>query len=63
VRLIGQFRKEQEIVATEAVRVVKLLLFIHVGAGERHVEERALISAVFPDGRFVATEAKRFDGR
>ena len=60
VDLIGQLGDEWEIITAEAVGVVEVPGVVHVGPGERHVEELLLVGFVLPHGGFDAAEAEGF---
>src|SRR5438445_12374465 len=48
VRLIGQLGDQRQIIPTEAVGVVVIPGFVHVGPGEGYVEDVLLGGFVFP---------------
>jgi hypothetical protein len=62
MRYVGQLAHQEQVVATEAIRVAHLLFVVDVRTSERDIVEFALIGFVLPHGRFDATEAEGFDG-
>jgi len=60
--LVREFAQQEKIVAAEAVGIMELLPFIHVGAGKGEVEKRALVGAVLPHRRLDPAEPEGFYG-
>jgi hypothetical protein len=60
VRLIGQLGDQREVIATEAVRVVVLVIIAHIGPGESDAVE-FLFAFILPHGGFNAAEAEGLD--
>ena len=59
MRLIGQLGDQQKVIATEAIGVVVLPGFAHIGAGEGDAIE-FLVAFVLPDGDFDPAAAFLF---
>lgn len=58
MRLVGELRDEEEIVAAERVGIVPLS-FLLIGASECNGVERTGFGLSFPDGRLNAAEPER----
>ncbi len=62
VGVVGQFGEQQEVIPPKAIGIPKSLLLVHVGPGERDIEERAFVRPVFPNRRFDAADSERLHG-
>jgi hypothetical protein len=60
VRPIGPLGDQREVIATEAVRVVVLVIIAHIGPGESDTVE-FLFAFILPHGGFNAAEAEGLD--